>query len=409
MAAHGYWDRTLLDRIASIGADPMDPPELAIQKRSLAISTTLSSTIACVWVGSYWAMGLIITAAVPLIYQVVSVINLVVFSRTRRFRFFRRWEHSAGLLFPFAMHLSLGGFIPSSGLVIWSFTAPVGAMLFSGRRAGAYWFIAFLLIILLAALLDPLIPNKTDEIPKWVLIMFFSLNITGVSLVCYLQMQYFVRERERVTAELATERERSERLLRNVLPSSIAERLKIGGATIADRTEEVGVLFADIAEFTPLSADMEPESIVKLLDELFFEFDALAELHELEKIKTIGDAYMVASGLLDGRAGHEARLAEMALGMLEVIRVRPPLRVRIGMDFGPVVAGVIGRRRASYDLWGDTVNTAARMESQGVMDAIQVTDRVYHRLKDRYTFEDHGTIEVKGKGPMPTWLLLARK
>ena len=209
---------------------------------------------------------------------------------------------------------------------------------------------------------------------------------------------------------IAVERQKSERLLLNVLPAPIAERLKQSPQVIADSFAEVTVVFADIVDFTPLSAALPPQPLVRLLNAVFSAFDALAEQHGLEKIKTIGDAYMVVAGLPEPRADHAQAAARMALAMQqEVVRFQDahgaPLRLRVGMHTGPVVAGVIGARKFAYDLWGDTVNTASRMESQGLPGGIQVTQATYERLHDQYAFEDRGTITVKGKGEMPVYLL----
>jgi class 3 adenylate cyclase len=212
---------------------------------------------------------------------------------------------------------------------------------------------------------------------------------------------------------LRAEQERSEQLLLNVLPAPIAARLKRGEAVIADRFAEVTVLFADLVDFTRRSQETSPERVVRLLDDLFSAFDRLAERHGLEKIKTIGDAYMVVGGLPEPRPDHAQAVADMALALREeVARHRDPggrpLALRIGIDSGPVVAGVIGRRKFSYDLWGDTVNTASRMESLGVPGCIQVTERTWRRLRDGYRFERRGPVQVKGKGELVTWFLVAR-
>jgi class 3 adenylate cyclase len=212
---------------------------------------------------------------------------------------------------------------------------------------------------------------------------------------------------------LRAEQERSEGLLLNVLPAPIAARLKRGEAVIADGFAEVTVLFADLVDFTRRSQETSPERVVRLLDDLFSAFDRLAERHGLEKIKTIGDAYMVVGGLPEPRPDHAEAVADMALDLREeVARHRDPggrpLALRIGIDSGPVVAGVIGRRKFSYDLWGDTVNTASRMESHGVAGCIQVTERTWRRLRDRYRFERRGPVQVKGKGELVTWFLVGR-
>jgi class 3 adenylate cyclase len=364
----------------------------------------LVTTLAVGWVVAYSALGLYLPAIIPFVYQMVSVANLVVFARTKRYRFFRASELGLSLVLPFALQLSLGGFVPSSGVVLWSFTAPLGALLFSGRRQAALWFTAFLALVGLSALLDPLLPSDPD-IPTAIVILFFALNVLGVTGTCYVLLHYFVGERDRAAEVLAAERERSERLLLNVLPAPIAERLKGGEVLIADGAADVGVLFADIAGFTPMSEAMAPEDVVRLLNQVFTLFDGLAAEYRLEKVKTIGDAYMVASGLLEPGEQHAESLARMALDMQREAR-RLRLELRIGIDIGPVVAGVIGRSKFIYDLWGDTVNTASRMESHGIPGTIQVTERAYDHLAPAFEFEDRGMVEIKGKGRLRTYLLL---
>jgi guanylate cyclase len=383
----------------------MDSHDEALRKETLVLFTSFTALVSSVWVGTYWALGLYLSAAIPFAYQVVCVANLAVFAKTKRYRFFRTSQLALGLVLPFVLQLSLGGFLPSSGIVLWSFTAPLGALLFSSRRDATRWFVAFLGVIGLSAALEPLLTPA--EIPHGIVVAFFALNILGVTGTSYLLLHYFVRERDRAAAIIAAERERSERLLLNVLPEPIAERLKAGESPIADRASDVGVLFADLVGFTPLSETMHPEELVEVLDEVFTLFDGLVAEHGLEKIKTIGDAYMVASGLLREGSGHAEDLAKMALEMQAAIARRPPLEVRIGMDIGPVVAGVIGHQKFIYDLWGDTVNTAGRMESHGMPGAIQVTERAYLRLTPAFAFEERGIIDVKGKGQMRTYLLIA--
>ncbi len=221
-----------------------------------------------------------------------------------------------------------------------------------------------------------------------------------------------ITERKRAEAALRYEQEQSERLLLNILPAAIAQRLKLEH-TIADSFAEVTVLFADIVGFTQLSAQIPPTELVGLLNEIFSRFDQLTEQHQLEKIKTIGDAYMVVGGLPTPRIDHAVAIAEMALDIQADINqfnleTGKSLRIRIGINTGPVVAGVIGLKKFIYDLWGDTVNTASRMESQGITDTIQVTDVTYQILKDKYLFKQRGLLEVKGKGKMMTYLLTGK-
>jgi class 3 adenylate cyclase len=215
-----------------------------------------------------------------------------------------------------------------------------------------------------------------------------------------------VKERERLARE-------NERLLLNILPEPIARRLREGEPLIADRFDDVTLMFADVVEFTKLSSTMSPRELVTILNDTFCVFDGLVEDHGLEKIKTIGDAYMVVGGMPERTEDHTSRVASMALdladavGQLEAAN-RFGIRFRIGLHCGPVVAGVIGTRRFIYDVWGDTVNLASRMESLGVPGRVQVTGAVVDRLQDTFRFEPRGVIDVKGKGPMPTWFLVDR-
>ena len=223
-----------------------------------------------------------------------------------------------------------------------------------------------------------------------------------------------LRDQEQLYLEqIRFERAKSERLLLNVLPEAIAARLKEGEHVIAERYEEVTVLFADIVGFTEYSASTSPEKLVYLLNDIFSSFDRLADRHGVEKIKTIGDAYMAVGGVPTPRHDHAPAIAEMALDMQEEIaRVKSdgiaPLDIRVGINAGPVIAGIIGTRKFIYDLWGDTVNTASRMESHGLVGRIQVTAHTYERLKHAYRFEERGVILVKGKGEMTTYVLAGR-
>ncbi|NVM20392.1 MAG: response regulator [Desulfobacterales bacterium] len=224
----------------------------------------------------------------------------------------------------------------------------------------------------------------------------------------------WLRDQEQVYLKaLEAEQERSEHLLLNILPKTIAERLKQGESTIADKFEDVTVLFADIVAFTTLCVHKRPAEVVELLNEIFSAFDLLTEEHGLEKIKTIGDSYMVAGGLTPPCRNSAEAIAEMALGIQKEIarfneKSSEPLSIRTGIDTGPVLAGVIGRKRFIYDIWGNTVNTAHRMQSHGLPGCVQVTEATYDRLRSKYLFEERGAIEVKGKGKVVTYFLIGR-
>ena len=218
---------------------------------------------------------------------------------------------------------------------------------------------------------------------------------------------------QKTNEELAREQNQSERLLLNILPKAIAQQLKEGQNNIADKFTDVTILFADIVGFTKLSQTISPIELVNLLNQIFSAFDRLSEQHNLEKIKTIGDAYMVASGLPHPQKYHAQAIAEMALDMqreIEKLNTQKNLKlsIRVGINTGPVVAGVIGKKKFNYDLWGDAVNTASRMESHGIPGMIQVTESTYSCLQDQYHFQKRGLIKVKGKGEMITYFLISR-
>jgi len=404
----------LIERAANAGALPGDSGEARLRKASLVLSALLITALSFVWVILYFAKGLPLSASIPLAYQVITLASLVAFFRTKRFRIFRASQLFMMLLLPAALQWTLGGFTPSSGVILWSFTAPLGALLFAGTREAVPWFIAFVAFTLGIGIADPHLPSKAAVLGQPLIVSFFVLNITGVTLTCFLMLRYFVGERERALDALDKEHARSERLLLNVLPASIATRLKASNEVIADAFADVTVLFADIVNFTPLAGRVPPEDLVRLLDGLFSDFDALAERFGLEKIKTIGDAYMVAGGLPVERPDHARAVADMALEMNACVATRGAemgngFALRIGMDSGPVVAGVIGRKKFIYDLWGDTVNTASRMESHGLPGKIHVTSRTREHLLNVFTFESRGEIEIKGKGPMTTYFLVGRR
>jgi adenylate cyclase len=399
--------RRLLERLSLIGVAPGDPDDVRVQKVTLTLAAELVTVLSVIWVGTYLALGLPWSAAIPFTYQVVSLVTLVVFARTKDYRFFRFIQIVIIFLLPFLLQWSLGGYVTSSAVSLWALVGVFGALFFYSARQAVPWFVVFVVLTIFSGLIDPRLAASAPTIPMGVQVSFFVLNILGVSVTAYLLLQYSVRARDAALAQ-------SDGLLLNVLPRSIAERLKREPGIIAERYDEVTVLFADIADFTPFAERTSPEQVVGVLDEIFSAFDQLALQRGLEKIKTIGDAYMVAGGLPEPRADHVEAVVELALEMqAEFARLCESLglglAIRIGIDTGPVVAGVIGRHKFTYDLWGDTVNTASRMESHGVAGRIQVTQTTYRHLQDHYRFEERGEVEVKGKGLQRTYLLVGRE
>lgn len=243
----------------------------------------------------------------------------------------------------------------------------------------------------------------------------YYLTVPFAFLLIFTTSYFAFKEASQAELALESEYEFSERLLQNILPRAVAIRLRDHRTQlVADQIPSATILFADIVNFTPRAARWQPQQVIAFLGRVFSQFDAIASAHGLEKIKTIGDAYMVAGGLPEPKPDHEAAVARMALDLLDCCRkisqqVGEPVEVRIGLDTGPVVAGVLGPNKLLYDVWGDTVNTAAHMESHGVAGRIQVADCLKKRLEDRFDFELRGDIEVKGKGAMRVWFLTGAK
>jgi class 3 adenylate cyclase len=314
------------------------------------------------------------------------------------------------------LNVTLASLLLGSGTGIFLFMAvlPVTGVLISppnDRTTPLLIIVATMIAFVGVVLVDPSTPDPIAGTAVETMLLVTSVILTVLMLgVVGL---YFKRVTDTAEAELMVANERSERLLLNVLPEEIADRLKAGETVIADRAEGVTILFADLVGSTPLAEHLTPDQMVEVLNDIFTPFDDLADDLGLEKIKTIGDAYMVVGGLPTPRPDHVEAIADMALAMrVEMSRHSVEgfgtLQMRYGIHTGSVVAGVIGKRKFSYDLWGDTVNTAARMESHGVPGEIQVTEAVYTSLKDRYQFAIRGPVEIKGKGVMETYFLNER-
>ncbi len=263
--------------------------------------------------------------------------------------------------------------------------------------------------------LEFLVPRYTGLQPAWAQSMGFVITTVSSCVMIVVTVWFALRDTARAEAVMEAQYERSEALLANMLPASIAERLKDPDRTvIADKYDEASVLFADIVGFTERASSTAPADLVRFLDMLYSAFDLLVDKHGLEKIKVSGDSYMVVSGVPRPRPDHVEALADFAIEMTAFAReVKDPtglsVPLRVGMACGPVVAGVVGSRRFFYDVWGDAVNVASRMESTDSAGCIQVPEDVYERLKDNFVLQERGRIEVKGKGIMRTWYLIGRK
>ncbi|HET7450567.1 MAG TPA: adenylate/guanylate cyclase domain-containing protein [Gaiellaceae bacterium] len=400
----------LAERLKPIGADPEDDEDLRARKALLVLISVLILPVAGLWAALYLSFHSPVGWA-PVAYFAVLAGSIVVFSRTRNFLWLLRVGQIAILFAPTLSMISLGGFLGAGGVGLWAILAPLGSLVFERVETAVRWYVAFVVVFLGSGIAGEIVDPVSPEVPRWFTTTMLALNITVGGAIVFTLLAVFASERRQALDALRIEQAKAEELLLNILPKSIAERLKAQTRPIADHFGSASILFADVVDFTPWSEGMQPEQVVGHLDLLFSHFDGLAEEYGLEKIKTIGDAYMVAAGVPTPRPDHARALALVGLDMIAAMREHEELaalglELRIGINSGPVVAGVIGRKRFLYDLWGDAVNTASRMESHGAAGRIQITRATYELLADEFVCEPRGTIIVKGKGEIEVWYLV---
>ncbi len=412
---------SMLVALRTAGGVPLLEEE-SLKRQLLVFAAGLMSFGVMAWLAIYWAMGVAFSTTVPLSYQLALVGSLTYFLISGNFAVFRLVQLSLFLFFPFLMQWSIGSFVTSSGVMLWALLAPVGALVVQGPRESIPWFVAFGAMTALSGFFDYYLATpEQGNLPMKAIAVFFALNFAGVSGMVYALLAYFVAANARIKARLAEqhrlleeEQRKSERLLHNILPAPIAQRLLAGESVIADGHSDVAVMFADLVNFTRLTQELPAERLVALLDKVFSMFDALVQRHGLDKIKTVGDAYMVAGGLAPGNPPCHRAMADVALAMRALISAHSQLRahglnIHVGIASGPAMAGVIGTRRIVYDLWGDTVNTASRLTAEAPPGCIQVDAATYLRLRGEYAFEGPVEIPVKGKGKMAVYRLLGRE
>jgi adenylate cyclase len=387
-----------------VGADPLESSDAALRRRLLILLSVGTLPLTVLWALTYLGAGAPLAASAPAVYSVVTPINTALLGWTRNFRIYRFTQLLMILVLPWAVMISLGGFKQSSVVIIWAALCPLVSLLVEDLRQTVLWIVGFVLLLIVSATLQPYL--SPSRLPETFVTWFFVLNLGSVIAIVFALLYYFVGQRNFF-------QERSETLLVNILPKEISEVLKTGRSAIAAHYESASVLFADVVGFTPMAAAMTPLDVVNLLNDVFRCFDDLVEKYDLEKIKTIGDCYMVAAGVPRERPDHAVALVQLALDIRAAVATRTfgdqKLAFRIGVNSGSVVAGVIGRRKFIYDLWGAAVNLASRMESHGESETIQITRSTYDLIKDQFDCESHGTIKVKGADDVEVWHVLGRK
>ena len=400
----------VVERLRQVGADPADDEDLRARKSLLVLISVLILPVAGLWAVFYLSFGSPVGWA-PVGYFTLLAASIVVFSRTRNFLWLLRVGQLAILFAPTLSMVPLGGFLGAGGVGLWAILAPLGALVFERVESAVRWYVAFAIVFVACGVAGELVGPVSPQVPRWFTTTMLAMNITVGGAIVFTLLAVFANERRAALGALRVEQAKAEDLLLNILPKSIAEKLKAQNRPIADHFVSASILFADVVDFTPWSERLQPVEVVGYLDLLFSHFDGLAEEYGLEKIKTIGDCYMVAAGVPTPRPDHAQALAHVALAMLAALRDHEDLaalglELRIGINSGPVVAGVIGRKRFLYDLWGDAVNTASRMESHGAPGRIQITRPTYELLSGDFDCEPRGTIFVKGKGEIEAWYLV---
>ena len=403
MPHSSIWTRAL-EGILSIGASDDESESQRSGRRVFMLAFILASLLSVPAVIARFAAGYTWVGVSDLVTLVVPVSLLVVIA-VRPTSYVPVLHVILVILFasPILDTAMFGGLLPSGVLVIFGLDIALGALLALGLGAGLVWSGVFALSVAFAVVIPRFVdPIYTLDDPAG----NAAFNLIGTGIVTVAVMIYFVRQRDRF-------QQRSDDLLHAILPDPIAARLKDSPDTIADDVPSASVLFADVVDFTPMSADMTPAALVEMLDELFTVFDGFVSELGLEKIKTVGDAYMVAAGVPVPRDDHADAIAGLALQIRDHVSTATfggrRLQMRIGIASGPVTAGIIGTQKFAYDLWGDTVNTASRMESSGLAGEIQLAPSTYELLGDRFRCRPRGPVQVKGKAEMMTFLLLERR
>jgi adenylate cyclase len=381
-----------------------DTHEVRSEKTAIFLLSSACSAAGVLWSISYFAVhGWTLVTVLPLLFSAVVGTTIGITHLAKSHRLLINVQIASVILIPAAIQWSMGGVFDSGVVLIWASLGPISALMFTSRKASILWFALFLLMVAITVVFNEDLSSRALETTQTIRISFLVANICVSSLIVFLFTGYWVRA-------AIYERLRANRLLLNVLPLEIAEALKASDQTIAEGFDSVSVLFADVVGSTPLFSDLSPYEVVDWLNEVFSVLDEVVERHGLEKIRTMGDGYMVGSGLPQRRSDHATELVSCAIEMIEKLEAIPSrfgsqMKFRFGINSGPVVAGVIGKSKFHYDLWGDTVNVASRMESTGKVDQIHISDSTQLLVKDTFHCTSQGEQEIKGKGTMRTWFV----
>ncbi len=406
------------NNLLKISTNKKDAPEIVVQKMSIVIISIATCAAALVWTSLYYYYyGICVVTILPFTYFLLVGPSLLIYFFIKKTQLLVNVQLFCIFFITLMIEFYSGGF--KGGVVInWAFLAPVGALMYKGIRHAAFWMILFIVsIICLAVFYEHFLPfyHPISEVAQY---MFNCMNIIGPAIVIYFSMQFFVKSVIRdgrllqennlllsnTLGELKLEKQKSDDLLLNILPEEVADELKLKGTTKATYFDNVTVLFTDFVNFTSAGAFMDPQSLVDELHTCFKKFDEITSKYGIEKIKTVGDAYLAVSGLPVANTQHAENTVSAATEISAFMRERLSMQenntfaIRIGIHSGSVVAGVVGVKKFAYDIWGDTVNTAARMEQNSTSGHINISQTTYNLVKDKFKCTYRGEIEAKGKG-----------
>jgi guanylate cyclase len=388
-------------------SDPVDGSDVRLKKTTAIIAALAATSLYLgyalfyFWFNERWA------AIACLGMSVLFALGFASYWKVRQFYWHMNYWLTMQIVGISTVHVILGGFLQSGMVIIWLLVPTFLSLFLIKPVISFYWLLAATFAIAMLWILYPYYLRPENNFPPLALAALSTVNITGFGGYAYLILYYFVWQNEILANLVLNEQAKTESLLLNILPKDIAIILKNENRVIADQFENTSILFADVVNFTPMSASMTPTELVELLNEVYSHFDTIVEKYNLEKIKTIGDCYMVAAGVPRRRIDHAIAITQLALDIRDYVSSHEfggrQLKFRIGINSGSVVAGVIGRKKFAYDLWGDTVNTASRMESHGSGGFIQVTEDTYNLIKNDFNCESRGKVNVKGKGEISVW------
>ena len=389
---------------SSFAYDPDDSGAIRSEKNTIFMIAFSCCVAGILWGASYAViLGWGLTAILPFVFALVVGSSLALSHMTKRHHYAVYAQTFSIILTTGLIQWSIGGLFDSGIVLVWAVIGPLGALLFFSPKKAIPAFALFFLILSITIVFDGYFAEHALGVSDTFSKVFFAMNLSVSSLLIFVFSGYFVGTAIR-------EQAKADRLLLNVLPAEIAATLKESDDTIADHYESVSVLFADVVGSTPLFSDLAPTEVVDWLNEVLSVLDELVERHGLEKLRTMGDGYMVGSGVPGTRDDHSRALVACSLDMIEALKSLPPrngkrMTFRFGINSGPVVAGVIGKSKFHYDLWGDTVNVASRMESYSEESRLHISQSTYELIKDDFDCVSRGMTDIKGKGQMQTWFV----